>query len=646
MEVLIVLFVKLINSSFKRNLKFYLPYLVTMTILVAINYIAQAMANNHSLRALPSGQITKSIFELAILFIVCVTLASMLYINRFLWQQRRQEMGLYSLLGMTSKNLAWLTVLEKNYLFVMSLITGLVFGVIFERLAFLSLARLLKISHLHQSWWDGKAILTTTCLIVLGFMILMVIDLIKLWRLQPQTLWHPQAPQTKHHGKLYYFGGLLGFIALIIAYYLTVTMKPKFSALQTFMLAVLLVIIGTYLVFIAGITLVLKRLQKRPNYYYQPRHFIAVSGMLQRMDQNGASLGTICLLCSSVLVMLFASLTLYVGINDTTKAYAPQDLTLVTNHPLNTKQTKTLHQVAKQYHAALKAPVSFETSQPQYGYWQGRHFINQGDFNHITTQTSNTVIYLSATTYQRLTGKQVSLDHHTALVYSPAKHYTGQYRLADQTYQVKPIRHFNYYFNPGHSIFSPIFVVVNEVPSQTGKSFFTGINYHLAKSERQHLKFEAALQAQLGFTSEEFTAKASTSSLLTNLYGGIVFIGILLSLTLGVTTAIVIYFKQITEGYEDQQRFKTMQAVGLSENETTKSIRSQVLMVFLLPVFGAIVNLVFAIPAIRKILIQFSFYNATLMIEIAVIITIILLLIYLVIYGLTTQMYRQIVDQG
>ena len=187
---------------------------------------------------------------------------------------------------------------------------------------------------------------------------------------------------------------------------------------------------------------------------------------------------------------------------------------------------------------------------------------------------------------------------------------------------------------------------MNEVPSQTGKSFFTGINYHLAESERQHLKFEAALQAQLGFTSEEFTAKASTSSLLTNLYGGIVFIGILLSLTLGVTTAIVIYFKQITEGYEDQQRFKTMQAVGLSENETTKSIRSQVLMVFLLPVFGAIVNLVFAIPAIRKILIQFSFYNATLMIEIAVIITIILLLIYLVIYGLTTQMYRQIVDQG
>ena len=641
-----MLFLKLINSSFKRNLKVYVPYLISMTMLVAINYIFKAVEINRSLKDLPSATVTKALMQTGSTFIILVTLAFMIYVNRFLWQQRQQEMGLYSMLGMTRHNLQVLTVIEKCYLLVISLFLGTLFGIIFDRLAFLGFAHLLQIDHLSQPWIEWGAVINTIVIIGRFFLILMVIDLIKLFRLNPNELWHPQQTKIARHGKFFTFAGLLGVAVLAYAYYLTITVKPRISALTTFMTAVFLVVIGTYLIFIAGSIIVLKLLQKNKGYYYRPRHFIAVSGMLQRMEQNGASLATICLLCSSVLVILFTSLTMYAGINDTVNSYAPRDLTIITSQKLTAQQESTINSVAKKHHAQLNKPVTFTTSAPQYGYWENNRFINQGNLENMTNQTTNTVITMSTATYNQITDKHVKLAANKALIYSPAKEHRGALQIGTQKYQATPIYDFHYYFNPSHAIYSPIFIITNMLPANTTTINFTGINYHLNGSKKAHLNFENDLQAQLHLPNQVYSSRTNLRSQLTSLYGGIVFLGILISFALGITTTVVIYFKQITEGYEDQYRFKTMQQVGLSEKETTKSIHSQVLMVFMLPVVGAIINLCFAIPAIRQILIQFNFYNVRLMIIIAVSITFILLCLYFAIYGLTTRMYRKIVEQG
>lgn len=641
-----MLFLKLINSSFKRNLKVYVPYLISMTMLVAINYIFKAVEINRSLKDLPSATVTKALMQTGSTFMILVTLAFMIYVNRFLWQQRQQEMGLYSMLGMTRHNLQVLTVIEKCYLLVISLFLGTLFGIIFDRLAFLGFAHLLQIDHLSQPWIEWGAVINTIVIIGGFFLILMVIDLIKLFRLNPNELWHPQQTKIARHGKFFTFAGLLGVAVLAYAYYLTITVKPRISALTTFMTAVFLVVIGTYLIFIAGSIIVLKLLQKNKRYYYRPRHFIAVSGMLQRMEQNGASLATICLLCSSVLVILFTSLTMYAGINDTVNSYAPRDLTIITSQKLTAQQESTINSVAKKHHAQLNKPVTFTTSAPQYGYWENNRFINQGNLENMTNQTTNTVITMSTATYNQITDKHVKLAANKALIYSPAKEHRGALQIGTQKYQATPIYDFHYYFNPSHAIYSPIFIITNMLPANTTTINFTGINYHLNGSKKAHLNFENDLQAQLHLPNQVYSSRTNLRSQLTSLYGGIVFLGILISFALGITTTVVIYFKQITEGYEDQYRFKTMQQVGLSEKETTKSIHSQVLMVFMLPVVGAIINLCFAIPAIRQILIQFNFYNVRLMIIIAVSITFILLCLYFAIYGLTTRMYRKIVEQG
>lgn len=639
-----MLYFKLINSSFKRNMRSYGPYLMATIMLVAINYIFLAIEANSSLKKLNTGAVTSAMLDLGFKFIFLVTLAFLIYVNRFLWQQRSREIGLYSMLGMTSHNLQLLTIIEKCYLMVISLVAGLAFGIIFEKLAFLGFGYLLNIGHISQPWFVSSAITKTIILTGCLFEIIMVIDLVKLHRLTPNQLWHPEAVTPKRHGILYSIAGILGFALLIWAYYITLTIKPKISAISHFLLAVILLVIGTYLVFIIGSIILLKLLQKNSHFYYKPRHFIAVSGMIQRMQQNGASLATICLLCSSILVILFTSITLYVGIGSTVKSYAPEDVVITSNQGLTKEQKRVINTSARQHHAKINHYLTYKMTTPQYGYWRDNKFISQGSIQKMDSKASSSVILLTTNEYNRITNQHVHLTGNEALTYTNNKGHDGTLIVNNQKYHARKLQHFSGYFNPDHSIYTPTFIIANKLPKSLPLTTVTTFNYQLSGNQKQRIKFENALQAKLGINNLSFTGKATITSLINSLYGGLVFVGILISLALAITTTIVIYFKQISEGYADRKRFKTMQQVGLSEKETVKSIHSQVLMVFLLPVVGAIVNLCFAIPAIRQIMIQLNFYNLPLMITVGIIVAISLLILYLILYGLTTRTYRQIVD--
>ena len=622
----------------------YGPYLMATIMLVAINYIFLAIEANSSLKKLNTGAVTSAMLDLGFKFIFLVTLAFLIYVNRFLWQQRSREIGLYSMLGMTSHNLQLLTIIEKCYLMVISLVAGLAFGIIFEKLAFLGFGYLLNIGHISQPWFVSSAITKTIILTGCLFAIIMVIDLVKLHRLTPNQLRHPEAVTPKRHGILYSIAGILGFALLIWAYYITLTIKPKISAISHFLLAVILLVIGTYLVFIIGSIILLKLLQKNSHFYYKPRHFIAVSGMIQRMQQNGASLATICLLCSSILVILFTSITLYVGIGSTVKSYAPEDVVITSNQGLTKEQKRVINTSARQHHAKINHYLTYKMTTPQYGYWRDNKFISQGSIQKMDSKASSSVILLTTNEYNRITNQHVHLTGNEALTYTNNKGHDGTLIVNNQKYHARKLQHFSGYFNPDHSIYTPTFIIANKLPKSFPLTTVTTFNYQLSGNQKQRIKFENALQAKLGINNLSFTGKATITSLINSLYGGLVFVGILISLALAITTTIVIYFKQISEGYADRKRFKTMQQVGLSEKETVKSIHSQVLMVFLLPVVGAIVNLCFAIPAIRQIMIQLNFYNLPLMITVGIIVAISLLILYLILYGLTTRTYRQIVD--
>lgn len=640
-----MLYFRLINSSFKRNLRTYGPYLMATTMLVTINYIFLAVSANSSLKKLNTGAATTAMLNLGFRFILLVTIAFLIYVNRFLWQQRSQEMGLYSMLGMTSHNLQLLTLIEKVYLMVISLLAGLACGIIFEKLAFLGLGYLINIGHITQDWLVPSAIMKTIFLTVGLFALITLIDLFKLHKMTPNQLWHAPVINHKRHGVMYTLAGLLGFILLASAYYITLTIKPKISAIPRFMLAIILLVGGTYLVFIIGSILLLRALQHNQKYYYQPRHFIAVSGMLQRMEQNGASLATICLLCSSILVILFTSITLYAGIGSTVKSYTPNDTVMVTAKKITSHQRSEINHVANQHHAKITDFTEYQMTTPHYGYWHNNRFVDQGSIQTMNNKTSSSVILLTTKEYNKITHQHVHLNDDQALTYTNNKGHEGQITVANQTYKAKKLAHFDQYFNPDHSIYTPTYIIVNKIPQNMSLAHVTTYNYRLKGNEEKRIQFETALQTNLKMNNMNFTGKATITHLCNGLYGGLVFIGILISLALAVTTTIVIYFKQISEGYADHERFHTMQQVGLSEHETVKSIHSQVLMVFLLPVIGAIINLGFAIPAIRQIMVQLNFYNLSLMLTVGAIVAISLLVLYLILYGMTTHTYRQIVDR-
>lgn len=623
----------------------YGPYLMATIMLVTINYIFLAIEANSSLKKLNTGATTSAMLDLGFRFILLVTLAFLIYVNRFLWQQRSREMGLYSMLGMTSRNLQLLTIIEKCYLMIISLVTGLIFGIIFEKLAFLGLAYLLNIGHISQPWLVPSAIIKTTVLTACFFILITIIDLVKLHRLTPSQLWHPGSTNPKKHGVLYSLAGILGFALLIWAYYITLTIKPKISSISHFLFAVILLVIGTYLLFIIGSIVLLKLLQKNKKFYYKPRHFIAISGMIQRMEQNGASLATICLLCSSILVILFTSITLYAGISSTVRSYAPKDVVITNTKGLTKSQKATINSTAQQHHAKINHYLAYKMSTPQYGYWHNNRFISQGSLQKMNNKTSGSIIFLTAKEYNRITNQHIHLTDKQALTYTNSKGRHGRIIVNGHQYQAKKLNHFSQYFNPDHSIYTPTFIIVNQLPKPLPLTTVTTFNYQLRGNQKQRIKFENDLQSKLAINNLAFTGKATITSLINGLYGGLVFVGIIVSLALAITTTIVIYFKQISEGYADRTRFKTMQQVGLSEKETVKSIHSQVLMVFLLPVVGAIINLCFAIPAIRQIMIQLNFYDLPLMITVGIIVAVSLLILYLILYGLTTRTYRQIVDE-
>lgn len=636
-----MLYFRLVNSSFRRNMQVYGPYLIATSILVAINYIFAVMSANTSLKNLQTGSVTTSMIHIGMIFVLMITCMFLIYVNRFLWRERSKELGLYEMLGMTSHNVALLIAIEKLYLLLISLFAGLIIGVIFEKLAFLGMKFLLQIPKISQPWIQWSSLGQTTIITIAFFGLLLLIDFFKVQLMSAANMWQVQAEKSKHHGVLFNLIGIFGIVMLVITYYITLTIQPRLTALPKFMMAVVLLVIATYLLFIVGSVMILNWLKKNKNYFYQPRHFIAVSGMRQRMEQNGASLATVCLLCSAVLVIIFTSLSLYMGLNDTVNAYSPADVMMESVQPFARRQRQRIHNSAKRHHAQIEEEHFYQMTLPHYGYWRRSHFVDQGSIEKATSKTDTNIIMMSASQYNHLTDRHVRLKKDEALTYRKNKALKGNIHVFNNHYKARPMKTMTNYYNPDRSTYMTTYLIVDHLPKKMPIIHVWSFNYQL-QSNRKRISFEKQLATTPGLVS--FNGKTTIKTLLTGLYGGLVFVGILTSLTLAVTTVIVIYFKQISEGYADRDRFVIMQQVGLSEKETTQAIHSQVLMVFMLPVIGAIVNLAFAFPAIRQIMHQLNFYNQVLMIIIAVVVPFVLLLLYLLIYAITTRTYRRIVD--
>lgn len=625
---------KLAFSSLRRNIRQTCLFIFASSLMIAINYIFVNIHSNSTLNKLNYSQAIISLLSMAQKFTWLIATFFLLYANSFLLRQRDRELGLYNMLGMTKGQLRLILTVQKIMLYLASSLGGLILGVTFVKLALMFLKSLLKIAQLKETF-TFKTLGITLLSFGVIFLCLLVYDFWRLRKVKPALLWQ-QAFTAEKAPKANWFLGISGLIILASGYFIAIKTKANLAGFSNFMLAIALVVIGTYLVFIAGSISLLKLLQKNQHFYYQPQHFIAISGMLYRMKQNAAGLATICILCTAILVSLVSSISLVVGQQRLLNFWNPFDLMLTTSKPLN---QNLLKQLAAKNQIKLEKQQQIKMTAPIVGSLDQRGNFKSG----YNAKTSTTLLVLTVKTFNQIEGTNYHLKNNQVLLSVADKKVYPQLKIKQKSYQVigYPTLQAG---NVQHSIFQPVYVIAANTASakQIGSStwiYQNGINF---KSSYQHgLNFTRQIQQQLKLDNGSVSNKQEMQHFLRVIFGGLLFVGCLVSLAMAITTALIIYYKQLSEGLADQQRFKKMQQVGLSYAESKKAIQSQVLLVFMLPIVGAIVHMAFALPAIISILKMFSLFDQGLLLKVCLLIIALLTAGYLMVYGLTTRIYQR-----
>lgn len=633
-------------QSLRNNKQLYLPFTLATSLLIGVFYIFQAIINNDSLAKIPTASAINSIMQVALVFTSLIIVVFMFYINNIVAKQRNKELGLYSMLGMTKANLFFLVLGVDVCLFGFSLVLGLLIGLSFIKFVLLAFVKLLDLKLVHLTVFSGQALLLTVAFFLAIFMALLLVDLAKLSQVRPVELWNAtkkgeRLPKNSWFTKVL---GLAGVATLIGGYYLSVITKPNASVITTFFLAIILVVIGTYALFTSASIFFLNLLKQNKNYYYKRNHFITVSGMLYRMKQNGVGLASICLLCTASIVALVATSSLMAGKDNQIKQGAPLDVS-ITSKKITPATYKKTQELAAKYKVTLINKKSQRVSHLALANIEAGKLKISQDANTANYE----VLTLPLADYNRVEGTNYHLKNNELLVYATDKKVKlKQLQIKGKNYRVRMLSEYKYRLGDVATLTGLYLIAPDAKSAQSLLNIPLNETYSfdLKGTDQAKKNYSQAASQQLkGRNSENFvTTKVEVSEIINQFYGGMLFVGLMLSVTMLLTTGMIIYYKQVSEGYADRARFKTMQQVGLSLAETKQAINSQVLMVFMFPIVVAAIHLCFALPALASVLKLFSMYDLKLLLIVAVTMLAILIIIYLLIYSLTTKVYRRIVN--
>ncbi|MDO4318448.1 MAG: ABC transporter permease [Lachnospiraceae bacterium] len=670
-----------------KNRRFYLPYLFTCVGMVMMFYIVEFLCGSTVIGAIAGGEQMQLILSFGRWVIAVFSVIFLFYTHSFLMRRRKSEFGLYNILGMEKKNIARILFWENLFNGSLSLLIGLVLGVALSKLAELYVIRLLDGEATFALHPDGEALGTTALLFGGLFLFLLADSVRQVYRAGSLSLLHSDRPGEKPPKANWLFA-LLGVALLVTAYVIAVRIEDPLMALFAFLVAVILVIIATYLLLISGSVALCRLLQKNPRYYYKTNHFISVSQMSYRMKRNGAGLASICILCTMVLVMLSSTTCLYIGAEDAFRNRYPRNIGVTLQADGTVSVSDEQKQEVRGLVAELLAKHGLEAEGLQdYTRSEFAGYVDENGvavdmeyLNELSMDSASGVwqfFVLSLDDYNRLMGTELSAEEGEAYVYATKKKFPlSELRLGDgEPIRIKDtVKEFIHTDVDTMQVISSLYIFVPD-PEKTlepfsGLTYDTGsetetpvvtthwcYGFDLDCGDEKELAFGEELNEELrdagirwseaeGLEEPaqidlELAAKARSSFY--NLYGGLFFLGILLGLVFSVATVLMIYYKQLSEGYEDQQRFDILQKVGMTHREIRRSINSQMLTVFFVPALLAGLHLAFAFPLIRKMLLMFGLTNGQLLILTTLGCYTVFVLLYMFVYRVTSRAYYQIV---
>lgn len=687
---------KLAARSIKNNRQFYLPYILTVIGTCAAMYILYALNFDPGFDQLGAGTTNGQAYvqffmQLGIVMVSLFCFIFLVYTNSFLMKRRTKELGLYNVLGMGKKNIAGILVFESLYIAVIGIVLGLALGVLLHKLMMLLLYWLMRLPAPFGFAIQVKAMVNTSVFFVVIIFLTLLLNLWRVGRSKPVELLRGGNVGEKEP-RINWLVVVIGVLTLGGGYFIAVWVKDSVTAIAFYFVAVFLVIIGTYCLFTSLSILALKALKKNKRYYYKSKHFISVSGMLYRMKRNGVGLANICIIATMVMVMISGTLSLYLGCDEVVRLNTPTDIVVQGRHyyhyttdengEIDPEQTVPINPEAlNNYVLELFAEAGAE---PTSGYQIEDLDVNTEVITKNGTHVSTEFYIITADTYAAITGEEAPvLGKGEALAVLSVPGANDQLRegFSFQEYDLDG----NLTGNPG-----PEFTIVGECENilnnivrtdallaageenyvlmvvdgtetldEIGKTTVTGIyywegryNFATLSDAEQNALYDAFWAENHDFSAADCgyvayfrtDTRVDVESDIFGLAGGFLFLGVFLGLVFMMAAVLIIYYKQVSEGYEDQRRFDIMRKVGLSRREARRSIRSQILTVFFLPLIVAAVHIAFDFKLVLQLLTLFALRNTTLTALCTLGTLAAFCLIYALVYMLTARAYYKIVD--
>lgn len=648
-------YAKMAVQNIRKNSQTYTPYLLTCICAVSMFYIVSTLANDPS-----AGSTTSTILKLGVWVIAIFSVLFLFYTNSFLMKRRKKEFGLMSVLGMEKRHIARIITLETLFVFCASILLGLGVGVLFSKLAHLVLLALLKVDYKFGFSLSFGSMRTSLLLFGGIFVLLLLSSLVQIGRAHPIELVHG-GEVGEREPRARWLIALLGLIALGAGYYISVTTEEPIAVIMLFMVAVILVIIGTYLLFIAGSIALLKLLRRKKGYYYKLNHFISVSGMMYRMKQNAAGLATICILATMVLVMISSTAALYFGIEDSLDSRHLRELTFGSSQYSNedvVAANKAAHTALDEMGLEAENLISYRVLSC-WGFlvddtleFEGTHYNSDND-------NSINLIVIHIDDYNKYAAAPVVLDDSSALLCTSQKEYgRDTLNIAGYRLDIREGHEAIEMFSTGLMSYSDSgqkytlvvsdWSIIEGIKEENGSASISyQFGFDLDADDETQKEAAIAVGTALvhaGITSHYYTTRASNRTDFLETYGGLFFLGLFLTFVFLLATVLIIYYKQISEGYDDSRRYAIMQKVGLSRRESKRAINSQILMMFFLPLIMACIHMAFAFPALVRMLSAIDLNSTSLFALTTVISVAVFSVFYMLVYKLTAGVYYRLVE--
>ena len=660
---------RLALTNLKKNRCLYYPYAIMTIVSTAISYIFASLAFHPDLGQVKGANGVTQVLGFGMIVVMLAVAIMVLYANSFVMKQRSKEFGVYSILGLEKKHLLLMTFLENVVYSTSTILTGLLLGLALDKLFYALLLKTMQMPVVLTSVFQLKNVAIVLAYLYGIFILVSLVNIGKLGLTDSLKLVQGKKRGDKKTGFLW-LQTLLALILLGAGYVIAQLVTSPIQAIPSFFGATLLVILGTYLLFQAGVISLLNWLKNRQTYYYKPDNFISVSNLIFRMRKNALGLATITILSTMFLVTMVGGLNIYIGGKDYIANQNPNDYSIDVVMEPTTSKTQ-VEEWADAILEEAKIPVESKVVYPyQQAYFsnvtnQQVAFLSDEKAASIDFSDLGVGFILDQASYEKMTGQKLELEADQVAIYSKVVQFQAGQTLAfdEKEMEVAQVLSENVTLGhlPDHVSFivsQYLIVVVQDLTifeNQAENHYYMGFESSLSEEEQvdsQETFLSGSFESELwesnilpdGTNAISLAYRAYATRNFFSFAGSLFFIGLLLSLTFLMAVVLVIYFKQISEGYEDRDRFVIMTKVGLDENQARQSIRKQLLMVFFLPILLAIVHLGFAYKMLSAILVSIGVVNMELMLHVTIGICLVYFLLYLMVFVITTRTYKQIIS--